>query len=74
MTKDPFSNPDLPCPLTKDQTTQLATFNAEVARGLVHRPGYAFEMAKLQEQWDNWTIDCVRATGGEVVIAERMGP
>lgn len=65
---DPFSNPDIPCPLTKDQIGILATYNAEVARGLLHRPGYAFEMARLQEQWDNWTRACLEAYGDVIEV------
>lgn len=65
--EDPFSNPDLPCPLTKDQITALATFNSEKARGLVHRPGYAWDMAKLQEKYDEWSAACVEASGGTVI-------
>ena len=41
-------------PLTAEEVTSLSTFNSEVGRGLVHRPGYAFEMAKLQAKVDAW--------------------
>jgi len=60
---NPFDNPDLPCPLTEDQISTLATFNSEKARGLVHFPGYAFEMAKLQSAYDKWTRACLEAYG-----------
>jgi hypothetical protein len=50
MTKDRFDD----YPLTPPEVTDLATFNSEVARGLVHRPGYAFEMSKLQEKVNAW--------------------
>lgn len=42
-------------PLTPDELTKLCTFNAEKARGLVHFPGYAYEMAKLQAKVNDWT-------------------
>lgn len=38
--------------LTETELDQLTTFEAEVARGLVHRPGYAYEMAKLAERYE----------------------
>ena len=50
MSKDRFDD----YPLNADEVTKLATFNSEVHRGLIHRPGYAFEMAKLQEKVNAW--------------------
>jgi hypothetical protein len=50
MTKDRFDD----YPLTPSEVTDLATFNSEVSRGLVHRPSYAYEMAKLQAKVNAW--------------------
>ena len=32
----------------------LATYNSEVARGLVHTPEWAARMAELQARFDRW--------------------
>jgi len=34
------------------ELNQLATFNAERARGLLHDPAYVERMEKLQARWD----------------------
>lgn len=39
-------------PLTSPELDKLQVFEAEVARGLVHRPGYAADMAKLRQRWE----------------------
>lgn len=49
-----MSSQDDELPLTKEEMTALATFNSEVARGLVHRPGYAYTMAELQTRYNDW--------------------
>lgn len=50
-------------PLTSEESSKLATFNSEVSRGLVHRPGYAFEMAKLQEKYNAWILTLNEESG-----------
>jgi len=40
-------------PLTDEELTKLMTFRQEVERGLVHRPGYAYAMAELQDRFDH---------------------
>lgn len=39
-------------PLTVSELDQLQVFDAEVSRGLVHRPGYAYHMAELRQRWE----------------------
>jgi hypothetical protein len=39
-------------PLTAAELEQLQLFESEEARGLVHRPGYAYAMAELRQRWD----------------------
>lgn len=41
-------------PLTAEEVHKLGIFNSQVAEGLVHRPGYAYAMAKLQEKVNAW--------------------
>jgi hypothetical protein len=38
--------------LTREQVAELARFNGEVARGLVHTPEWKRRMALLQEAFD----------------------
>ena len=38
--------------LTAEQVSKLATYNAEVHRGLVHTAEYAAEMVELQRRFD----------------------
>lgn len=40
-------------PLSDHELEKLMIFRQEVDRGLVHRPGYAYEMSKLQERFDH---------------------
>lgn len=39
-------------PLTATELEKLQLFESEVARGLVHRPGYAMDMARLRQRWE----------------------
>lgn len=39
-------------PLTATELERLQLFESEVARGLVHRPGYAMDMARLRQRWE----------------------
>ena len=39
--------------LSEQEISRLATFNAEVSRGIVHTDEYAAEMAKLQRKFNS---------------------
>lgn len=39
-------------PLTARELEKLQVFEGEQARGLVHRPGYAMDMARLRQRWE----------------------
>lgn len=58
-----MSDPNEGYPLSDQETTDLAIFNSEVARGLVHRPSYAARMAELQGRYDQWINDRNEASG-----------
>lgn len=49
---------DPECPLRPWEITQLATYNAETQRGLVHDAYWQARMAGLQRQYDRWRRDC----------------
>lgn len=56
--------------LEKEETTKLATYNSEVARGLVHTPEWVSYMAHLQKRFnqenDRWALahGGIRMEGG----------
>jgi hypothetical protein len=53
----------------------LARYNAEVARGLVHTPEWAAEMARVQRAFDEQAAAAVarwRQPDGAVVLPARM--
>lgn len=66
-------------PLTKDEVDKLTTFASEQGRGLVHRPGYAYEMARLLERFEAHPAEChgidpedsSETDGGTVRISSR---
>jgi hypothetical protein len=39
-------------PLTSRELEQLQMFESEQSRGLVHRPGYAMDMARLRQRYE----------------------
>jgi hypothetical protein len=66
LKRNPFDNPDMPCPLTDDQVKTLALYNSQRLEGLVHTEKWQAKMARLQQQYDDWTQACIHASGGEI--------
>lgn len=40
-------------PMTDEEIMELATFNSERSRGVVHTPGYVLQMSALQARFDS---------------------
>jgi hypothetical protein len=53
---------------------KLATYNSEVARGLVHTPEWQKQMAELQREFHAWRIEAARASGEETFYLEQERP
>jgi hypothetical protein len=47
------ANP-VPAVVTEGEAGALATYNSEVARGLMHKSSYRARMAEIQERYDRW--------------------
>ena len=45
------------CPLTEDEFHVLASYNAEVARGIVHTTNWKINMAVLQTKYNAWLLE-----------------
>lgn len=45
-------------PLTSEELDKLVTYAAEQERGLIHRPGYAYAMARLLERFEAHPKEC----------------
>ena len=58
-------------PLTPEEVERLATYNAEVYRGLVHAEEYADEMAALQRRFIRAQRDEAKAKGWIIVEVDR---
>lgn len=47
----------LPPDMSEQDFHELATYNGEVARGLVHTAEWKAKMAVFQERWNRWAIE-----------------
>jgi hypothetical protein len=57
----PKPPPEPPCPISQWEVQVLATYNSEVARGLLHTMEWQAYAAGLQRQFDRWRRRCTDA-------------
>lgn len=48
---------DLPPDMTEQDFHELAAYNGEVSRGLVHTAEWKAKMVVFQERWNRWVVE-----------------
>jgi len=61
---------ELPPDMTEDEFHQLATYNGEIGRGLVHTPEWKAKMAVSQERWNRWAVE-QQERANQVIAADQ---
>jgi hypothetical protein len=49
---------------------ELADYNGEVSRGIVHTPAHMRRMAELQTEYNQWALDWATSQGMRTVVVE----